>query len=365
MEIIYHDWNESESPFLETLIDIFDEKDVMVACPYINRKILSYLISRADNIKIVSDVVAWLESCSPKERGKTIEFINTIGDRLHHCPKLHAKVFFNESKSLIGSANLTNSGMLRNIEISVVLNDSKKLDELRQWFKKLWDITEPLDCDNMNEINNWKERIDKDKKVKQSNELNITNDNSPIISGYIPTKLRKYKKQLSKSDEEVLSRIKKVIDLFPSLEWFNEFLDIWEYILEYFDIQADDQRITLSVPNAKDKLAMTVGQRYVATGFTRGKIALIMPINPDIYEEDKSSILKKERFTNNEKLVCNLYYFKTNSPKKLFKRYKTQILNLIKYELQRTEVSGYKRYHEDILYHIAIDRIKRIELLKD
>jgi hypothetical protein len=365
MEIIYHDWNENDSPFLEELIDIFEENDVMVACPYIDRKILSFLISRANNVKIVSDVVAWLESCSTKERVKTIEFINALGERLHHCPKLHAKVFFNESKSLIGSANLTNSGMLRNIEMSVVLDNSEKLDELRQWFKKLWDITEPLDYDNMNEINNWEKRVAKDKEVKQKNKLNITKDNSPIISGYIPTKLRKYKKQLSESDEEVLSRIKKVIDLFPSLEWFNEFLDIWEYILEYFDIQVDDQRITLSVPKAKDKLAMTVGQRYVATGFTRGEIALIMPINPDINEEDKSSIIKQERFTNNGKLVCKLYYFITNSPKKLFKRYKTQILNLIKHELERTEVSGYKRYHEDILYHIAIDRIKRIDLLKD
>lgn len=56
------------------------------------------------------------------------------GDRL-----MHAKCFiFDKKSATLGSHNLTSNAMVKNIEISNIINDKPSVDRLSEYFETLW-----------------------------------------------------------------------------------------------------------------------------------------------------------------------------------------------------------------------------------
>ncbi|HUY70443.1 MAG TPA: phospholipase D-like domain-containing protein [Candidatus Baltobacteraceae bacterium] len=51
---------------------------------------------------------------------------------------VHEKLYINDSEAIVGSANLTFSGMHKNVEHIQMIRDMKKRDALEDHFKKLW-----------------------------------------------------------------------------------------------------------------------------------------------------------------------------------------------------------------------------------
>jgi hypothetical protein len=86
----------------------------------------------------LSDIEAWFSSCTYSEKEETYQFVvNNLGS-IRHISKLHAKMVLSNNGALIGSANLTNSGMLRNRELAVFVKEENQVQELWQWFNQLW-----------------------------------------------------------------------------------------------------------------------------------------------------------------------------------------------------------------------------------
>lgn len=64
---------------------------------------------------------------------------------LSHGPRLHAKVYMADNESaVVTSANLTATGLDRNIEVGALLTGSE-VQNLARWFTRLWATAQPLD----------------------------------------------------------------------------------------------------------------------------------------------------------------------------------------------------------------------------
>lgn len=359
MKLIYHKLGKNnESPFLNELLKLFKDSDVSMTCPYIDRKYLTILHDAANEVRIISDITEWLNSCSNTyERKKTLELIKDFGDKIHHCDNLHSKVFLNKERAILGSANLTVSGMRKNIEMSISIDDLKLIEELNFWFDDMWDKTKMIDSSDLIKL---EKRIDNEGTIKATFERRKIglSDGSPIIMAGNPDEF----KRIPNTSRDIPSEILEIAEFFPSRKWLAEFFDIWTYIIGYFKLKEDDQRVTLSIRNTRDRFSMIIGQRYVVTAYCNGIISLIMPLESKISNEDKP-LYRQEVFTKMGEKDNYLNYFKTDSPKKVFSHYKDDVITCIKNELDRTTVSGYKRHHRKELYLISTEEERRENLL--
>ncbi len=74
---------------------------------------------------------------------------------IHHCPALHAKAVISDSFAMMGSANLTNHGILGRTEMGVLLDDPAMVAEMGAWFDDLWHSTAPPRVDEASAYIQW------------------------------------------------------------------------------------------------------------------------------------------------------------------------------------------------------------------
>ncbi len=148
MKLIYHPPNQTTpgvSPFDAAIMRMVADKHVRIACPYLGVEYLNRVIAKAKSWQLLTDVTAWLQSHGPTARPGIVEFILKHSDLIHHCPNLHAKVVIAESTALIGSANLTATGITERTEMAVLTDEPDQLEELRMWYEELWACTGQVD----------------------------------------------------------------------------------------------------------------------------------------------------------------------------------------------------------------------------
>lgn len=142
IELIYHtphSANGGESPFDAKIVSISRNADVAIVCPYISTKLLKRIGSICNSWQLLSDIEAWFSSCTYSEKEETYQFVISNLGSIRHISKLHAKLVLSNNGALTGSANLTNSGMLRNRELAVFVKEENLVHELWQWFNNLWE----------------------------------------------------------------------------------------------------------------------------------------------------------------------------------------------------------------------------------
>jgi len=67
-----------------------------------------------------------------------LRFCVTEGATVFGVKDLHSKVYlFDERRAIVSSANLTNGGLIHNLECGLVTDDSKVIQELQSYFEKL------------------------------------------------------------------------------------------------------------------------------------------------------------------------------------------------------------------------------------
>jgi phosphatidylserine/phosphatidylglycerophosphate/cardiolipin synthase-like enzyme len=136
-EIVHHTDESAaggESPFDVAIQEIVAGEDVLVACPYITLEYLEPVLGSASSWRLLTDVEAWLGNYGTNERNTIREFIAHYHDRIHDVRNLHAKAVVGETGALVGSANLTWTGLQGRDELGVRLNELKRIEELREWF---------------------------------------------------------------------------------------------------------------------------------------------------------------------------------------------------------------------------------------
>lgn len=143
------------SPFDEAVLQVARSGDVRIVSPYIGVAYLERIIGVSPKWRLVSDVQEWLASLSTQARPRAWAFIRENLPLIHHCPALHAKAVISDCFAMMGSANLTNHGILGRTEMGILLDDTRTVGELGAWFEDLWHSTAPPLVDEANAYIRW------------------------------------------------------------------------------------------------------------------------------------------------------------------------------------------------------------------
>src|SRR5262249_54020132 len=128
-----------ESPFDSAIVRLAAGKSVDIACPYFNVEYLRRVDGLTQAWRLVTDLDAWIASHERGQREEIVRLLDEFPSRIRHLPRLHAKVVVSPEEALVGSANLTFSGLQNNVEMSVSVTDARLVRELRTWFQACWD----------------------------------------------------------------------------------------------------------------------------------------------------------------------------------------------------------------------------------
>lgn len=143
------------SPFDEAVLKVARSGAVRIVSPYIGVAYLERIIGVSPEWRLVSDVQEWLASLSTQARPRAWAFIREHLSLIHHCPALHAKAVISDSLAMMGSANLTNHGILVRTEMGILLDDPRMVAELGAWFDDLWHSTAPPRVDEASAYIQW------------------------------------------------------------------------------------------------------------------------------------------------------------------------------------------------------------------
>lgn len=132
------------SPFDATIMDMVAGQELLIACPYLGLDYLRRMTLPAAGWRLLTDVGEWLASHAKEPRRRIVEFILANPASIRHLTDLHAKVLVAGERALAGSANFTDKGIRRRVELSVLFNGGESVAELREWFESLWQRTGPV-----------------------------------------------------------------------------------------------------------------------------------------------------------------------------------------------------------------------------
>jgi predicted transcriptional regulator len=153
--LIYHSeegYDRGESPFDRAIRETADSEEVRIVCPYIGPTYVKSILRDVDEWRIITDVVAWVGTFHGESREEIREFIEENQDRIHHFRHIHAKVVLSDDSAVLGSANLTEKGVLGRTEMGVRFSEEEKIKELSEWFTRLWSESGPVDLEELDEL---------------------------------------------------------------------------------------------------------------------------------------------------------------------------------------------------------------------
>lgn len=160
MKLLYHlaqsDGGKSTiSPFDEAVLQVARSGPVRIVSPYIGVAYLERITSLSPQWRLISDVQEWLGSLSTQARPRAWQFIRENLNLIHHCPALHAKAVISDSLAMMGSANLTQHGILGRTEMGILLDNPLLVAEIGAWFDDLWAETAPPIVDETSAYIQW------------------------------------------------------------------------------------------------------------------------------------------------------------------------------------------------------------------
>jgi len=159
-KLIYHS-KESRAKDISlidnTIRNMILGEDVLIVCPFLGIEYLKLITAMCKSWKLLTDINAWVDSykSNPKQLSQIRDFIFLEEEHIRHYWNIHAKVIITTEKALIGSANFTKQGLYDREEMDIVVEDSKQINELSDWYTQLWDQTEPLSKKDLNNITKY------------------------------------------------------------------------------------------------------------------------------------------------------------------------------------------------------------------
>jgi hypothetical protein len=402
--------NIKPSPFDTAISELVKGKSIQVACPYIGVKYFKdIIINGCRDWELLTDLKALVKS---QGDGKNIEkmrdFLEEFSKKIKHQDNLHAKVIIAEDRALIGSANFTHNGIYENKEISVIISDPEKVNEIKSWYNELWQHATELTKEELTEwisrvkeyINyvekehlrsdipnisfhrktetNYEQRSSEHIEINQKIEKDITKINYNIETSQIKNDAKKI--EVDRTHEQMLIKCLKKLD--RKKIYTEQYFDLAQYIVEKFNIKEQDERFCFSIPKNFDKIAIIADQRIILVQWLKLKffnkqIGLIMPLEFD----QKNARLEGWKGWNNK---GNYYPFKPkqreSEPEAYEIRYKktgevkfnditmSEWDRAVEDELRRIEKRDlekglFRDYHRPTLYKFICDKKYRNYIL--
>jgi phospholipase D-like protein len=370
IKLIYHNSNSVSggvSPFDEAINEITRGEDILLACPYLSVSYLKYLIARCKTWRVLTDVEEWIASHSPNTRQEIQDFIHKHSEHIHHYKDLHAKVIVSGEHAFVGSANFTEKGLTRRVEVSVLFEQEEQVEELRRWFDSIWLQTSPVDVDEMEEYVNSLpiSQIEMPRSV-------ITSKAPKVKARLVSSS--KVKLHISEATENARQRLMEHVRLAPDREWIDGYFDLVKELLVFTGLKNDDPRLVLSIP--KDKiLPVTINRRYVLAASFSG-----IPVTGFIFGEQFRRIpelkSKKARpgrfrpFSGESEEETPYFIWLEKRPSVILSEEMTNELedewrDAVLFEVNHGKTSSFRKFHEPVFYEVAVNLKYRARVLEE
>jgi hypothetical protein len=359
MKLIYHDINihNQISQFDKEIVEIVKGQELLIVCPYIGLGYINRILNLSSNWKIITDIEEWIYSHQNNNQRDLIrEFIKCNSERIRHISLIHAKVIITEKKAFLGSSNLTESGICERIEMSVSFDDQDKINELKDWFGSLWSIG----------------IIPQEQQIESfiKNNSTVHPRKVSVIKNQISLKIKKatlvnLNNLISVTKDHEMHFAKSILKLSKDISWINGYFDLINDLFTEFKISNDSQKIAMSV-NKDFKIPISIGQRYIIRPRKTGIVGLIMPLEfEDIVNDYKNANIEEGYFYDKRK---NQEAFWVNFDISNHFEFDSTIINLwksaVEKELNRTTISGFRKYHNPAYFKAVIEKDYRERLFK-
>lgn len=356
IELIYHDFDDGtpKSPFEDALVRLSDDATLDIVCPYLGLDVLQSITDRARTWRLVTDVQEWFRSHSG-ERRELLEFVRSNSGSIHDCRGLHAKVLVGNGAGLVGSANVTYSGLARNPEMAVLFEETAEVDELATWFEDLWRRTRAPDFDDL------------DAYLTETKRLETEERSSPVLPDAGPSieaSLQRLDESTIEVDETAHSRLVDTVSQAPSREWMEAYFDWVAEVIECTGLDESDERIATTVPVSSSRLPVNVNHRYVLAAFPRQeRIGIILPSESSALDELEEFVSDFGPFSTDSDEDPYWFEFPGDPAEFISEDINADWREIVREESQRGERSEYRAHHEPAAYKVAVDDQYREDVL--
>ena len=356
--LIYHSeggYDRAESPFDKAIRDTADAESVRIICPYISPSYLKSVLAPADDWQIVTDVEAWIGTFGDSTRDEIRELIATNREQIHHFRNVHAKAVLSDDSAILGSANLTEKGILGRTELGVRFTDESKVDELNEWFTRLWSESDPVDS---GELDEFVESSSSTPTTHTESGTSLTSDapqvNATFVDDAEPTT------EGVDADEEAHETLVHRVQQAPSREWATEFFDLLNDLIAATGVAGDDARLVTSIAQ-DDRIAVSINNRYVLGSFFSGepKTGFIVGSDTENVEELIETADGHMAFSalSGESTDETPHWVEfTGEPKRMVSEsFRRAWINMVYNELERASGSPYQDSHEPLVFRAAVE----------
>lgn len=330
---------------------------VRIVCPYIGLAYFKGLLSEVDDWRLLTDVNAWIGLYHGDRRTATRDFIERHQDRIRHLPQLHAKCVIGESTVFFGSANLTQTGVAKRDELSVVIDDEPLVRELHDWFERLWSEGDRINMGKLNEIM----RTEPTSTTHSQSEVPRLPSSARTVNARIITPLEiNDETQSTKSDDDLVKRVGRA----PDFDWAVSFLELAEAVLSTLstaEVPEDDPRLVTSMAQG-DRFGVAVNNRYVLGAFFDDPVSIgfILPdgVNDlDALIERSSGYyrFKPLSWEDADTITPHWIEFTTRPGEMLTKKLRRDWLSASLREIDRASGSPYQSSHDSRVYRLMMD----------
>jgi len=364
-EIIYHEVGDDGgvSVFDKNVKEIVRDADARLVSPYVGRKYLEELSGLAESWRLVTDFAEMLRLGGWLSGDDGRKFLMSHSGDLRDLKDVHAKAAITDGSAIVGSTNLTEKGVVGRTEIAVRFDGTEEVDRLNSWFGDLWNWDETEELYD-NRIESALESASSERRrEKTSTSPDKREYRSPPVSKRMVMVGDSENRANSDSEdgyEELVERVSKL----PSRGWATGFFELFARLIEFTGMSSDDLRLVSSVPDSRDKIAVTVNHRYVLVAYPRnGEVGVTLPNKDDdierFFDYDFGTV-------SGESADDSPYFYVFPEPTdERFVERKEKWREAVTDEMKKATASPYRDSHEPVVYRAAVDSVFRQRLLND
>jgi len=313
----------------------------------------------------VTDVEAWIGTFGGSTRDEIRKLVATNRERIHHFPDVHAKVVLSDESAVVGSANLTEKGVTGRTEMGVRFTDESKIDELNEWFIRLWSESGPVDSDELDE---FVESSPSTPTTYTESGTSLTSD-APRVSATFVDDTEPTTEDVD-ADEEAHETLVHRVQQAPSREWATEFFDLLNDLIAATGLAEDDARLVTSIAQ-DDRIAVSINNRYVFGAFFSGEPTTGFIVGADAENVDELIETADEHMAFNalsgEATDETPHWVEfTGEPERMVSQsFRRAWVSAVYNELERASGSPYQDSHEPLVFRAATDREYRNQVLRE
>jgi hypothetical protein len=368
-ELVHHT-NESAdggvSPFDTAIRGIVAGEDVLIACPYITLEYLESILERAASWRLLTDAEAWLGNYSTDEREAIREFIACHHERIHNVPNLHAKAVVGETGALVGSANLTWTGLQSRDELAVRFEEAERIEELREWFNGLWREGSRAKLDDIDEHIRTSSPVPS--SAHGGGGTSISSTARRVASS---AQTNNHGRGTSRANAEPTDSHERLVEQTakaPNRGWIVRHFELLKELLLATEISNQDPNLFMSITR-DGKLHTTINNRLVfGIQPFRGRTLFILSPNTDLIDNLRAQAAYSEPFSDGGETAAYLLGFDDGLERVANSGFKRGWMKAILNETDR-EYGGspYRTpfLHEPVVYRAAVDHDYREGVLSE